>query len=147
MTAADHPILIVEAPFYKDILVEMGESARQVLSERGYSHETVIVPGVYEIPCAVSMALASGRAFAGVVTLGCVIRGETDHYEFISRSALDGLMDLLIAQRVPHGLGILTVENQEQARVRADRQQKDLGGRAALACLEMIDVANSFRKS
>lgn len=138
MNDAGNKILIIEAPFYKDIVGELSAGAQAALEAAGYGHETISVPGVYEIPAALAMAWNGPRSFAGVVTLGCVVRGETDHYEFISRSALDELMRLITEYRIPHGLGILTVENGEQARVRADRKQKNLGGRAAEACLTML---------
>ena len=150
MTATGPTVLIVEAPFYADITDQLAAGAIAALEQAGFAHDRVAVPGVYEIPAAIRFALramelgAASRRYAGFVTLGCVIRGETDHYEFISRSALDSLIALTTDFSIAHGLGILTVENQEQARVRADVNGKNLGGRAAEACLRMIELKTHF---
>ncbi|MGB0749688.1 MAG: 6,7-dimethyl-8-ribityllumazine synthase [Magnetospiraceae bacterium] len=150
MNTTQQAVLIVQAPFYQDITGQLLQGATTVLEQAGYAHETVTVPGVFEIPAAIRFALramelgSASRRYVGFVTLGCVIRGETDHYEFICRAATDALMNLSTEFAIAHGLGILTCENQEQAWVRADITQKNLGGRAAEACLAMIGVKNKF---
>ena len=101
--------------------------------------ERIAVPGVFEIPTAIKFAWDDIR-FDGCVTLGCVIRGETDHYDHICREVSRALMDLSIALKIPHGLGIITCENREQAWERADIKQKNIGARAANACLRMIEI-------
>ncbi len=136
---APKPILVVEARFYDKIADDLFEGASRVLRDRGV--ERIAVPGVFEIPAAVKFAWDSGR-YDGVVSLGCVIRGQTDHYEHICREVSRALMDLSVQQGMPHGFGILTCENGEQAYERADVNKRDIGGRAALACLAMIEIRN-----
>ncbi|MBU1287611.1 MAG: 6,7-dimethyl-8-ribityllumazine synthase, partial [Alphaproteobacteria bacterium] len=99
------------------------------------------VPGAFELPGLIAMAADSGR-FDGAVALGCVIRGETSHYDYVCGESARGLMDLIVQRRQAIGYGILTVENGDQAWVRADRKQKNKGKDAAEACLSMI----KFRK-
>lgn len=138
---APKPILVVEARFYDKIADDLFEGASRVLRDRDRGVERIAVPGVFEIPAAVKFAWDSGR-YDGVVSLGCVIRGQTDHYEHICREVSRALMDLSVQQGMPHGFGILTCENGEQAYERADVNKRDIGGRAALACLAMIEIRN-----
>ena len=136
-------ILIVEARFYEDIAEELLSGAIKVLQDKGFSGEEIRVPGVFEIPGVVAKAWASGN-YLGVITLGCVIRGATDHYAHICREVSRALMDLTVNYHVPHGFGILTCENRQQAWERADVKDRDFGGRAAIACLRMLDVHKKF---
>ena len=139
-------VLIVEARFYEDIADALVKGAIAALENAGCDYERISVPGVFEVPAAVSMAYAStvddsGLAkYDGVISLGCVIRGETDHYDHICREVSRGLMDLSIDLMMPHGFGILTCENRDQAWARADTAQRNIGGRAAEACLRMIEI-------
>ena len=120
--------------------------ATTVLDDAGYSYERLSVPGVFEIPAAMEIAKIAADAdprhagFAGYISLGCVIRGETDHYDHICRESSHALMQFAIQHAAPHGFGILTCENYEQAWERADTAQRNLGGRAATACLRMIEI-------
>ena len=138
---APKPILVVEARFYDKIADSLYEGASRVLAKSNRGIERIAVPGVFEIPAAVNLAWATGK-YDGVVSLGCVIRGQTDHYEHICREVSRALMDLTVRDKMPHGFGILTCENGDQAWERADVARRDLGGRAATACLAMIDIRN-----
>ncbi|MBL9096101.1 MAG: 6,7-dimethyl-8-ribityllumazine synthase [Alphaproteobacteria bacterium] len=142
-------ILIVEARFYAEISDALLAGAIAALKAAGAEFETVTVPGALEIPGAIAMANASGHAagaaFDGYVALGCVIRGETTHYETVANESARGIMDLTVHERLAIGNGILTVENEDQAfaRTRADRVE-DKGGNAAKAALAMIALRKRF---
>ncbi len=137
-------LLIIDARFYEDIAEELVAGAARVLAAAGASHERLSVPGVLEIPPALSMALASPHGapsrFDGVVLLGCVIRGETSHYDIVANESARAVMDLAVAHELALGNGILTVETSAQAWARAQRAEKDKGGAAARAALDMIAV-------
>jgi 6,7-dimethyl-8-ribityllumazine synthase len=135
-------VLIVVAPFYHEIAEWLLNGARAVLDAAGVAHETVEVPGALEIPTAVRLAGRSGR-FDGYVALGCVIRGETTHYETVCSDSSRGLT-LLGLEGLCIGNGILTVENHEQAAVRADPAGQNKGGGAAEAALHLIALARRF---
>ena len=142
-------ILIVEARFYAEISDALLAGASAALKAAGAEYDTIAVPGALEIPGAIAMANASGHAagaaYDGYVALGCVIRGETTHYETVANESARGLMDLTVHQRIAIGNGILTVENEDQAfaRTRADRVE-DKGGNAAKASLAMIALRHRF---
>lgn len=138
-------ILVVEARFYGDIADMLFEGAEAVLTAADVAVERVTVPGVLEIPAAVAMALDEEGDFDGVVALGCVIRGETSHYDIVAGESARALMDIAVDEALPLGNGILTVENREQAVVRADPKQKDKGGDAARAALAMFEVKQKFQ--
>ncbi|MEX2297661.1 MAG: 6,7-dimethyl-8-ribityllumazine synthase [Dongiaceae bacterium] len=134
----DHPhILIVEARFYEDIANELVRGAEAALGEAGASWERYAVPGAFEIPAAIRMAIARG-GFDGYIALGCVIRGETTHYDYVSGESARALQDIAVDHQVPLGYGILTVENGDQAWARAGVDRKNKGGDAARACLAML---------
>ena len=139
MDSSIKSVLIVEAKFYPEISIDLADGAISVLDAKGFSFERVEVPGIFEIPQATKMFWESG-SFCGSISLGCVIRGETDHYDHICREVSRKLMDLALEYRMPYGFGLITCENMEQARVRADKKQKDVGGRAANACTTMISL-------
>ena len=139
MNSPRNSVLIVEAKFYPEISIDLADGAISVLDAKGFSFERVEVPGIFEIPQATKMFWESG-SFCGSISLGCVIRGETDHYDHICREVSRKLMDLALEFRMPYGFGLITCENMEQARVRADKKQKDVGGRAAKACTTMISL-------
>ena len=132
--------LIVEARFYGEIADAQLAGAKSALRTAGASFEHVSVPGALEIPVAIAMAAASQQHFDGYVALGCVIRGETTHYETVCSESARGLMDLAIAENLAIGNGILTVENDAQAWERADAAQKDKGGDAARAALVLATL-------
>jgi len=136
-------ILIAEARFYDDIADELVHGAQAVLDAAGATFETVAVPGAYELPAAVRMAMESGR-FDGYIALGCVIRGETSHYDYVCGESARGLMALCTEHGIALGYGILTTENRDQAWARASRADKDKGAVAARACLEMVALRRAF---
>ncbi len=135
-------LLIVEARFYEGINDALLEGARHAISEAGATSDHIVVPGALEIPAAVAIlvdgAAKKGQPYDGVVALGCVIRGETTHYELVSGESARALMDISVQMRLPLGNGILTVENEAQAWARAKRSELDKGGDAARAALAMI---------
>jgi 6,7-dimethyl-8-ribityllumazine synthase len=139
-------VLIVEARFYADIAEELLKGAVQTLTEAGATHERVSVPGAFEIPAAIAMTIEAQRvspphrSFDGFLALGCVIRGETTHYDYVCGECARALMDLSCHYQIALGFGILTVENGDQAWVRARVSEKNKGGVAARACLAMIEL-------
>ncbi|MEO1020860.1 MAG: 6,7-dimethyl-8-ribityllumazine synthase, partial [Pseudomonadota bacterium] len=129
-----------EARFYAHINDLLIAGAEAVLAETGdIAFQRVTVPGALEVPTVIAMAHAAG-AFDGFVALGCVIRGETTHYELVAGESCRGLVDLGTQQGIAIGNGILTVENEAQALVRADPSQKDKGGDAARAVLALLEI-------
>jgi 6,7-dimethyl-8-ribityllumazine synthase len=129
-------VLIVVAPYYRDIANDLIAGARAVLERCGAAHETVEVPGALEVPPAIALAERLAQ-FDGYVALGCVIRGETSHYDTVCNDSSRGLMTLGLGGAAI-GNGILTVENRAQAEVRANPAGQDKGGGAAAAALHLI---------
>jgi 6,7-dimethyl-8-ribityllumazine synthase len=140
--------LIIVARFYPEISDNLIEGAVARLEAANVVFETLEVPGVLEIPPALAMALTTARradrSFDMFIMLGCVIRGETSHYDHVCVEAARGLQDLAAGARLAIGFGLLTCETGAQARVRADPAGKDAGGRAARACLRMIEIRREF---
>ena len=134
--------LIVEADFYTELAAAQKQGAVAALTAHGMAYESVSVPGALKIPAAIVFAEKTGR-YAGYVALGCVIRGETTHYETVCNESARGIMDLTV-QGYAIGNGILTVENSEQAWDRADMSRKNKGGEAALAAIRMAELKSSF---
>ena len=134
--------LIVEARFYDHLNDLLIDGAKAALDEDGHRYEVVTVPGALEIPGAVAMAAETGR-FDGFVAIGVVIRGETYHFEVVSNESARGLMALSM-DGIAIGNGILTVENEEQALVRARPDQKNKGGEAAKAAIAMLALRERF---
>ncbi len=146
----DVHVLIVEADFYRDISDALLEGAKSVLDEAGVSYDIVQVPGCLEIPAAVRFALKAmehtggRRRYDAYVALGCVIRGETSHYDTVSEESARGLMDLSKDYCLAIGNGIITCENEAQAWARARRTEKDKGGGAAKTALDMLALKQTF---
>jgi len=149
MPAAPH-ILIVEARYYAHISDELLKGAVAALEQAGASHERIEVPGAFEIPAAIKFAVeghkraAAVARFDGFIALGCVIRGETTHYDYVCEQSSRGLQDLALGHNLAVGFGILTVENEAQALARARVDKKNKGGEAARACLAMIELKRHF---
>ena len=143
-------IMIVEARFYEDIADEMAVGAIAALEKANAEFERFPVPGAFEIPAAIKFAVQAmeidetRRRFDGYVTLGCVIRGETTHYDYVCGESARGLMDLANQYSLAIGYGILTCENREQAWARASREGGDKGAAAANACLDMLRMKSGF---
>lgn len=136
--------LIVEARFYEDLGDALAQGAIAAIEAAGASYERVSVPGALEIPAAISFAAASETHFDGFVALGCVIRGETSHYDTVCNESARGIMDLTIHDHLAIGNGIITVENGDQAWARARQSDKDKGGDAARAALAMAELKTRY---
>lgn len=136
-------ILIVTANFYPEISDELLKGATAMLERQAVTFETILVPGAFEIPGAIRFAMERGK-YDGYLALGCVIRGETTHYDYVCQESARGLMNLILIHKLAIGYGILTVETMEQAVVRASRQQGNKGGDTASACLRMIELKKHF---
>lgn len=150
-------VLIIEAPYYEDISKELAEGAIAELEARGATFDRIEVPGALEIPQVLTLASAAGlfygnplstkpsARYAGAVALGCVIRGETSHYDIVCNNANHWMMHVATEQHVPVGNGILTVDTHAQALARARGGRAGKGGDAARACLRLIELAESFQ--
>ena len=143
--------LIVEARFYDDIQDALMEGALAELKAASVAHEVITVPGALEIPAAIAIALDAaenkGRPFDAVIALGCVIRGDTIHFEIVSMESSRGLMDLAVARQIPLGNGIITVDTEAQAWARARAGELDKGGDAARAALAMLRIKRRLSRT
>ena len=143
-------ILLVEARYYDDIADLLLAGAMKELQSAGAAVEQISVPGSLEIPIAIALALDAAakkrRPYDGVVALGCVIRGDTIHFEIVSNESARGLMDLAITRNVPIGNGIITVDTEVQALARARMEEQDKGGDAARAALALVRLERRLRK-
>ena len=138
-------VLIVEARFYDDIHDALLEGAVEALKTAEVEYDVVTLDGALEIPALVKFAHQSANcAYDGYVCLGCVIRGETTHYDYVCAESCRGIMDLSITENIAISNGILTVEDKEQAMARADKNRKNKGGAVVKACLQMIDMKKKF---
>lgn len=151
MADRDAPhVLIVESRFYEDISDELLKGASGALEAAGASFERVSVPGAFEIPAAIHMGLramefhAARRRFDGYVALGCIIRGETSHYDHVCTESARKLQDLACQYALALGYGILTCDTKEQAWERARVEGRNKGGETARACLSMLDIKRQF---
>ena len=133
-------ILLVEAPYYSHIAAELRRGAERALAAAGATFERISVPGAFEVPGAIAIASRANRNFDGFVALGCVIRGETTHYDHICAESARGLLDLAVRDGIAIGYGILTVENEAQALARASPEGRDKGGEAVRACLAIVEL-------
>ncbi len=136
-------VLIVIAPYYKDISEAQLASARSKIEATGATHETIEVPGSLELPSAIAMANRLGD-YHGFVALGCVIRGRTSHYDVVVEQSANGIM-LLGLQGLCIGNGVITVENKDQAYERADAKRLDTAGAAAEAALHLIRLSRTLK--
>jgi 6,7-dimethyl-8-ribityllumazine synthase len=143
MTRSPH-LLLVEAPYYAHIAALLRQGAERALAAAGATHEIVSVPGAFEIPAALGFAALAADRFDGFVALGCVIRGETTHYDHICAETARSLQDLMVRDGLAIGYGILTVENEAQALVRAAPDGRDKGGEAVRACLALAALKRRF---
>ena len=143
-------ILIVESRFYEDISDALLAGAERVLAAAGAVFDRITVPGSLEIAAALAMAVDAarqqGRPYDGAVALGCVIRGETLHFELVSMQSARALMDLAVARQLPLGNGILTVDTEAQAWARARVEEADKGGDAARAALAMVRIKRQLAR-
>jgi 6,7-dimethyl-8-ribityllumazine synthase len=137
-------VLVVEARFYNDIADELLRGALEAIERADARAEVLTVPGALEVPQAMAIALdaaeAAGRPFDAAVALGCVIRGDTFHFEIVAGESARALMDLSVARRMPLGNGVITVDNDEQAWTRARVAELNKGGGAAEAALTVLRI-------
>src|SRR5215469_5963525 len=145
-------ILIVESGYYEDIADALLTGAKRALDAAGAAYDVVTVPGALEIPQAIVMALDAARGatnpeadpYHGVVALGCVIRGETSHYDIVAGESARALMEIGVGRKIPVGNGILTVDTAAQAKVRAALDKGDKGGAAARAALSLLGLKHGM---
>ncbi len=130
-------LLFVVAPYYRDITDKLLIGAHAVADEAGAKVDVIEVPGAFEIPQAIAMY---GNKYDGYVALGCVIRGETSHYDYVCGESARALMDLGMNRQIQVGYGILTVENKDQAEERANPNGRDKGGEATRACIVLVSL-------
>jgi 6,7-dimethyl-8-ribityllumazine synthase len=144
-------ILVVEARYYGDIADMLLRGAKRVLRDAQAEFDVVTVPGALEIPGAIIIALdaaaAAEKPYDGVVALGCVIRGETSHYDIVAGESARGLMDLALSLSMPVGNGILTVDTDAQAKARARQSGEDKGGGAARAALTLVRLKRNLARA
>lgn len=152
-TGASARVLIIEAPYYQEITDELGRGVTTVLEEAEVGHDWIAVPGALEIPQAFNHAVTAGlfgggekSVYAGVIALGCVIRGETSHYDIVCNNTNHWLMETAIRHNIPVGNAILTVDTEAQALARARGGAEGKGGDAARACLRLIRIAQRLGK-
>ena len=141
------PVLIVEGRFYRDIADDLARGAIAALKAAGVPYERMAVPGAFEVPAAIRLVARSkrGQGYAGYLALGCVIRGQTEHYDHICREVSRAIMDLTTADGLAVGFGILTCPSHVLAEDRADPAKKNKGAEAVKACLAMIALKKDLR--
>ena len=143
---ADMRVLIIEARYYEDISNALLDGAMDALKKyQGLEIITITVPGALEIPHVISIAEKEAAGYDGYIALGCVIRGETTHYDYVCTESARALMDLAIGKQLAIGNGIITVENSDQAWARADLNRKNKGGFAAETVLRMISIKDEMK--
>jgi 6,7-dimethyl-8-ribityllumazine synthase len=134
-------LLIVRAPYYRKVVDGLTEGAERILREAGGTFEVLDVAGAYELPQVIRIALRGSHRFDGYVALGCIVRGETDHYEFICRATMDGIMSVALQFGIALGTGLLTCDTIEQAEARSSQDGHNKGAEAAAAALQQINAA------
>lgn len=141
---ANARILVVEARFYQDIADALLAGATRALEQAGVAFDRLTVPGSLEVPAAIAMAVEAAekrrQPYDGAVALGCVIRGDTIHFEIVSQESARALMDYAVTMLFPIGNGIITVDTESQAWARARMEEADKGGDAVRACLAMVSL-------
>jgi 6,7-dimethyl-8-ribityllumazine synthase len=143
-------MLVVESRFYTHIADALLQGATAALNEAGAEFDRVEVPGALEIPTAIAISVAAAEKrrvpYDGVVALGCVIQGETFHFDIVAMQSARALIDLSVARQLPAGNGILTVDNETQALKRADPAQGNKGGEAARAALALVRLKRQLAR-
>jgi 6,7-dimethyl-8-ribityllumazine synthase len=139
--------LLVRAPYYRDVVDGLSEGAGRLVREAGGTFEVLDVAGAFELPQAIRIAMRGSRRFDGFVALGCIVKGETDHYEFISQATMAGLMQVSLQFGIALGAGLLTVDTIEQAQARSQLDGFNKGAEAAAAALLQIGAARQLGAS
>lgn len=135
-------MLLVRAPYYRDVVDGMTDGALAILADAGASHEILDVAGAFELPQAIRIALRGRTHFDGFVAIGCIVRGETDHYEHICRATMQGLMDVALQYGIALGTALLTTDVLDQATARSrPGSPHNKGAEAAVASLRQLDAA------
>jgi 6,7-dimethyl-8-ribityllumazine synthase len=134
-------LLIVRAPYYRAVVDGLAAGAARILAEAHATAETLDVAGAYELPQLLRIALRGSRRFDGFIALGCIVKGETDHYDFICRSTMDGIMNVALQFGICLGTGLLTCDTIEQAVARSSQDGHNKGAEAAAAALLQIKAA------
>jgi 6,7-dimethyl-8-ribityllumazine synthase len=134
-------VLVLRAPYYRDVVEGLTRGAERILRQAGATFETLDVAGAFELPQALRIALRGSRRFDGYVALGCVVRGETDHYDHICRETIAGLMAVALQFGVALGQGVLTVHRLDQALARSGQDGHNKGAEAAAAALGQVSAA------
>ena len=134
-------LLLVRAPYYRGVIDGLTDGATRILREAGATFEQLDVAGAFELPQAIRIAMRGSRRFDGFVALGCVVRGETDHYEFLCRAAMEGMMQVALQFGRALGTGLLTCDTLAQAEARSGTDGHNKGAEAAVAALLQIGAA------
>jgi 6,7-dimethyl-8-ribityllumazine synthase len=134
-------LLVVRAPYYREIADGLLDGATRILREAGATFEQIDIAGAFELPQAIRIAMRGRQRFDGFVALGCIVRGETDHYEFICRATMEGLMQVALQFGLALGTGLLTCDTLAQAEARSGRDGHNKGAEAAAAALLQIGAA------
>lgn len=134
-------VLVLRAPYYRDVVEGLTRGAERILRQAGATFETLDVAGAFELPQALRIVLRGSRRYDGYVALGCVVRGETDHYDHICRETISGLMAVALQFGLAMGQGVLTVHRLDQALARSGQDRHNKGAEAAAAALGQIGAA------
>jgi 6,7-dimethyl-8-ribityllumazine synthase len=137
-------LLVIEARYYKDTADDLINGVDSALKKANATYDVVTTSGAYELPATLNLALQGKKKYDGFVLLGCVIRGQTTHYDQILDAIFPKIVDMSVEHNLALGMGVLTVENMEQAQYRAAGDKKDYGGAAARAALRMIELKQQF---
>ena len=137
-------LLVLRAPYYRAVVDGLTDGAARIMREAGATFEQLDVAGAFELPQAIRIAVRSSRRFDGFVALGCIVRGETDHYEFISRASMEGLMQVALQFGLALGTGLLTCDTLAQAEARSSLDGHNKGAEAAAAALLQINAARQL---
>ena len=137
-------VLIVRAPYYNSVVDGLTTGAIRILTEAGATHEVLDIAGAYELPQAIRLVVRGTTKFDAFVALGCIVRGETDHYDFICKATMDGMMNVSLQFGLCTGTGLLTCDNLGQAEARSGQDGFNKGAEAASAALLQINAARRF---
>ncbi len=134
-------VLVIRAPYYKAVIDGLAAGATRIFQQAGATHEILDIAGAYELPQAIRLAVRGNQKFDGFVALGCIVRGETDHYDFICRATMEGIMSVALQFGLCVGTGLLTCDNLAQAEARSGQDGHNKGAEAAAAALLQINAA------
>jgi len=137
-------LLVVRAPYYRAVVDGLTDGASRILREAGATFEILDVAGAFELPQVIRIALRGSRRFDGFVALGCIVRGETDHYDFICRATMEGMMGVALQFGLALGTGLLTCDTLAQAEARSARDGHNKGAEAAAAALLQIGATRKL---